>query len=219
MGIILLIVTVALNGGILFGLMTFLKNREATALGNEAAATRKKIETVDEGLDNLLKYSHRYISKKALEDSVEKVAQLTRELEEQKAALEAIEVKLEKVQKEVETREDQQQEVKASNQADQEKLEELLGNYAEASTEAFSLEQKLAESLRNLDSMLEELTLTADQRALLESLSEALSEAGARLRDLLTEYEATNNRLKTLQQQHKDLEEEYTRLVEQQLGE
>ena len=33
------------------------------------------------------------------------------------------------------------------------------------------------------------------------------------------EYSGVNERLLTLTQQHKDLEEEYTKLVEQQLGE
>jgi predicted nuclease with TOPRIM domain len=67
--------------------------------------------------------------------------------------------------------------------------------------------------------MLSELQLTLDQRAVLEELNNALISAGSRLRELLTEYSSVNQRIQALQQQLKDLEDEYTKLVEQQLGE
>ena len=81
------------------------------------------------------------------------------------------------------------------------------------------LEQQLANSMKNLDQLMNDVQLSETQRALLDDLSSALSGAGERMRDLLTEYNTVHERLELLQQQHRDLEDEYTRLVEQQLGE
>jgi predicted nuclease with TOPRIM domain len=61
--------------------------------------------------------------------------------------------------------------------------------------------------------------MTQSQREMFLGLQSTVEEAGARLRDLLMEYQTVNERLNMLRQQHSDLEEEYTRLVEQQLGE
>ena len=63
------------------------------------------------------------------------------------------------------------------------------------------------------------IELTAEQQQVLEELSNTLTEAGSRMRDLLTDYAMVKERLDGLNGQHHDLEEEYTRLVEQQLGE
>ena len=73
--------------------------------------------------------------------------------------------------------------------------------------------------MKNLESILGEVTLTDDQKAELDKLNDALSSAGENMRTLITEYESVNERLKMLREQHEDLEEEYTKLVEQQLGE
>jgi predicted nuclease with TOPRIM domain len=73
--------------------------------------------------------------------------------------------------------------------------------------------------MKSLDAILSELNLTQDQRKHLSDLSETLTSAGGRLRELLTEYQTVKERLDMLTQQHADLEEEYTKLVEQQLGE
>ena len=78
---------------------------------------------------------------------------------------------------------------------------------------------KLDQIQKSLDNIMAELELTEDQRGLLDELSKALTSAGSNLRDLLMEYEAVKTRLENLRQQHLDLEEEYTKLVEQQLGE
>ncbi|RIL09567.1 MAG: hypothetical protein DCC75_06225 [Proteobacteria bacterium] len=73
--------------------------------------------------------------------------------------------------------------------------------------------------MKSLDTLTADLQLTPDQKGAFDDLSNGLTAASARLRDLLTEYNTLNERLVNLQQQHLDLEEEYTRLVEQQLGE
>ena len=63
-----------------------------------------------------------------------------------------------------------------------------------------------------------EVQLTDAQKAVLQELSNTLTNSGSVLRDLLTEYESINERLNMLKLQLNDLEDEYTKLVEKQLG-
>jgi predicted nucleic acid-binding Zn-ribbon protein len=66
--------------------------------------------------------------------------------------------------------------------------------------------------------MIVEMPMTADQKAVFQALSDTLSSASSRLRDLIIDYQGLNERLDNLKGQHADLENEYTKLVEQQLG-
>ncbi|MCB0338546.1 MAG: hypothetical protein KDD53_03030, partial [Bdellovibrionales bacterium] len=75
-----------------------------------------------------------------------------------------------------------------------------------------------AESLKELDAIMDELEMTQVQRDIMQSLSNALEASSARMRDLIFEYQQVNERLEQLKAQHLDLEDEYTKLVEQQLG-
>jgi uncharacterized coiled-coil protein SlyX len=66
--------------------------------------------------------------------------------------------------------------------------------------------------------MIVENPMTADQRALFQELSNALTAASAQLRDVIVDYQAVYERLDALRSQHADLEKEYTKLVDLQLG-
>jgi chromosome segregation ATPase len=166
----------------------------------------------------LLQYKDSYASKGQLDNVGQLHTSAQTDLEREKNTLKEIETKLSTAQKLVEGKESRQQEIKSARMEDEVKLQELLSNYENLSSEAIALEQKLAASLKNLDSIMDEIELTQDQKGALQELSNSLTAAGARLRDLLTEYEQTNQRLENLRQQHVDLEDEYTKLVEQQLG-
>lgn len=141
-------------------------------------------------------------------------------LSAEKENLKQIESKLVTVQKNVEAKEVHHQEMKTSKEEDDAKLSELLAGYESISQESIELEQKLAESMKSLDAIMDSIpTTNENQKAVIQELSDTLTNAGSRMRDLLTEYNLVKERLDALNQQHIDLEEEYTRLVEQQLGE
>ena len=136
----------------------------------------------------------------------------------QQAQLKEIEASLVKAQKAVEEKEAQQQEVKTLKEEDETKLIELLTTFETLSSESITLESELAHTLKNVEEMLSSATLTDQEKEILTEFNEALFSASSRLRDLMTEYGVVKERLEGLQGQFKDLEEEYTRLVEQQLG-
>ena len=187
--------------------------------GSPRAKLVSQIRESEEEIKALLHYANAFASKGQFDTVVRMLEQLKADLQSEKHALQEIESKLTKAQNDVEGKEGQQQSLKTAREEDELRLEELMSTFSTVSDESRQLERRLADSLKELDRMLEELELTADQRDVLDELSKALSTAGGLLRDLITEHAALHERLEQLRQQHRDLEDEYTKLVEQQLGE
>lgn len=207
-----------ISAGIMVGVLFLLRGKVAALGGAQTAGIQTEIEGLGERLAHAGGDVEKYASLKQLEN-------VKRQLEEEKAALlhekeqlTVTEGKLEKAQELVEKKEGLQQELKSSKEEDEKKLEELLSNYANYSTEAISLEKQLAASLKHLEGVMNQVPQTPEQKAILSQLMESLTSAGSRLRELVTEYQAIHERLEMLKQQHADLEDEYTKLVEQQLG-
>ncbi len=187
--------------------------------GSEVKTLHGEITDVTHKLFELKSFAPAYIGKKQLQSVDSLLAQDTGNLQKEKEHLKEVEVKLEAAQKLVEAKESQQQETKTTKDTDEQKLHELLSHYTQISDDAMMLERSLAQSLKNLESIIAEVTMTEDQKAVLNLLLETLTEGGGRLRELIPEYQTVKERLEMLEQQHNDLDEEYTKLVEQQLGE
>lgn len=204
--------------GAIVGAVVVLKKKFLSSTSADKDVLLQRISTTTGDLRSMLPFKDSYASKGQLDFLNGLLTTAQGDLEKEKATLREIEGKLGHAQKQVEEKETKQQDVKSAKAEDETRLQELLARYEELSTESISLEQKLAASLKNLDSIMDEIELTQDQRGVLQELSNSLTAAGSRLRDLLTEYEQVNQRLMALRQQHVDLEDEYTKLVEQQLG-
>ena len=213
------IIASVLSVGIIFGGLNFLKKSVASSVEAERNTIVEQVDEVVSKLSGLSSMHEGYASKAQLDSLTGRVSEIKSNLENERASLSEVETKLEGAQKHVEEKEAVQQEIKSAKEEDEIKLEQLLGAYDSVSNETIELEQKLAATLKNLDSMAEEAGIDPNLKLMLEELSSVLTNAGSRLRDLLTEYQSVNERIETLKAQHEDLEEEYTRLVEQQLGE
>ncbi len=208
-----------LTSGLIVGATFVLKKRLITSSGSASASIQEEITAITRKLEELAQYAPAYTSRKQLENIEQQLTDESTQLEKEKIRLKEVETKLESAQKLVETKEGQQQETKSSREEDEQKLRELMAAYTDISSESIGLERKLAASLKNLETIVSEVKMTDDQKAVLNDLLNSLTEGSSRLRELLTEYQVVNERLEMLQQQHGDLEEEYTKLVEQQLGE
>jgi chromosome segregation ATPase len=167
---------------------------------------------------SLLSDINRFASKGQVQTLITQAQRFIKALEEQRDKLQQTEARLRKAQEEVIGRELSQQEIKTARQEDEKKLVEVMANYQDFSSQSVTLEHKLAQSLRQLDTMIVENPMTADQRALFQELSNALTAASAQLRDVIVDYQAVYERLDALRSQHADLEKEYTKLVDLQLG-
>lgn len=206
---------VGIIAGAFFGMQKML----LSSGGADLTQFAKQLAETDSAIRSLLSKKDTFAAHGQLETILKEFEQIQVDLEKTKSELKNIENNLETSQKTVEGKETHQQELKTAKEDEGLKLEELLLNYSTISSESLALEQRLAGSMKNLDKLLSEVQLSQEQRAVLEELSSAMTSAGSRLRDLLTEYKTVYDRLELLKQQHKDLEDEYTRLVEKQLGE
>lgn len=137
---------------------------------------------------------------------------------EQQQSLVALAERVDRTRQGVQIREAEQQELRAMREEDEAAINSTLARYGEFSSESLSLEQKLAESLRSLDVMTSEVQMTTDQQAVFAELSNALTQASAQLRDVIIDYQSAHDRLRNLSSRFTDLENEYSKLVEQQLA-
>jgi chromosome segregation ATPase len=188
-------------------------------------ATKEQIATLTAEaaqLDSLISSatasSEGRFSKAQLARLVEQTEEFVQGLESQKQLIKELEARLDQAQKDVEAKEGEQQEMKSSKEEDEKRLLEITTAYDSYSSQSVSLEHQLAASLKNLDTMLVEVPMTPDQKAVFQELSSTMTSASSRLRDLFVDYQAVHERLEGLKSQHTDLEEEYTKLVEQQLS-
>lgn len=204
---------------IIAGAFIFIQRNLGSSVGAEKETLINTLREMDTELEKYAKHTSSFASRGQFATLVEMVEQAQVDLEKEKASLKEIESRLDASQKDVEQKEFQQQELKSAKEEDELKLQQLLEAYENISSESINLEQELAQSLKNLDTILGELDVSDEQRAVFEELNSQLSTAGGLLRELITEYNSVNERLNLLREQHEDLEDEYTRLVEQQLGE
>ena len=215
---ILTILALILGPAAMLGAAFFFKRKAGTPDTGQEEKFRGEIAALDSRISTLLQTTEGISSKAQYDSVVTQTAELVSTLEKQKSLLKEVEDRLDKAQKDVESKEVQQQEVKSAKEEDAAKLEELLANHESISAESMQLEHRLGQSLKELDILVTEVTLDENQKAVLQEFSAALMAGGSRLRDLITDYKAVYERLEGIKLQHADLEDEYTKLVEQQLG-
>lgn len=213
------IISILFSLGIFGAAFVVLRKRSGGSSSTSRASLIVEITSLTTQLQDLRRFEGSYTGAGQLSGLRERIEKLQVELNAETDALKGVESKLLEAQKIVEGKEAHQQEMKSVRVADEVALQGLLARYNDISEESINLEKNLAASMKNLDSIMSELSMTEDQRKLLNDISEALSAAGERMRELLTEYSTVKERLDSLTEQHAALEEEYTKLVEQQLGE
>ena len=216
--LVISIVIAILSAGLIAGGAVVIKKKLSGGQQEQVTALVEKATALNAELAALQSRAKDLISKSQEDSARDQLDQAKTSLASEKENFVVIERKLDSAQKAVEQKEAVQQELKSGKAEDEQKVAELIASFEDISAESVSLEQQLANSMKNLDQIMSEVSLTADQRGVLQELSDTLTSSGARLRDLIMEYQQSNERLQALQTQHQDLEEEYTRLVEQQLG-
>jgi peptidoglycan hydrolase CwlO-like protein len=183
----------------------------------QMTALREESNRLEEELVQILSEASNFVSKGQLADLKRQQQEFEDAAAQQRVLFDGIAERLDKTRGEVEGREHEQQELRALKEEDQVAISQSLASYNESSAESLALERKLAESLRSIDTMSSEVSLSADQQAIFQELSNALTAASAQLRDVIGDYQTANERLSTLKGRFEDLEKEYTNLVEQQL--
>ena len=200
-------------GGILLG-----KKLSGEESNEQLTLIREESRTLETKIVEALGTNSPQASKGQLSILKKKIEGYRSTIDSQRRERENIEKKLEGAQADVLQRESSHQDIKTAKRDDEVALQEVVSNYNDISTESVSLERRLAESLKSIDKMSAEVALTADQKAVFEALSTALTTASSQLRDVIVAYQNMHERLAALQGQYADLENEYIKLVELQLG-
>jgi chromosome segregation ATPase len=211
-------IAIALGALIIFGAIFAAKKLSGGASSEAIEALSVEAKQLEDEIRATMSRGVAFASKSQIDSVENQNRDFSENLEKQKGLLKEIEQKLETAQKDVETKESIQQEMKSAKEEDEAKLIEITARFNNVKSDSVSLEQELSSSLKSLDAMMNEVPMTADQRAVFQELSNAITSASSRLRDLITDYQSVNERLDNLKLQHQDLEDEYTKLVEQQLG-
>lgn len=215
---LVIFISILLTGLSLVGAIMLSKRLSKGASDEAIADLRAESENLENQMISLLSDINRFASKGQIQTLTAQTEKFVKALQEQRDKLHETEARLAKAQQEVINRELSQQEIKTARQEDEKKLVEVMANYQDFSSQSVALEHKLAQTLRNLDSMIAENPMSADQRALFQELSNALTNASAQLRDVIVDYQSVYERLEALRSQYSDLEKEYTKLVDLQLG-
>lgn len=184
---------------------------QAAELRDESQQLENKLVETLSGVNNVASKAHVELLRRQCESF------RTATLEHQQI-ISALADRISKARADVQTREQEQQELRVVSEEDRAAISQTLTLYNEGSSESIALEQKLAESLRSLDVMASEAVMTSSQQAVFAELSNALTQASAQLRDVIIDYQNANERLTTLNARFSDLESEYSKLIEQQLA-
>lgn len=194
------------------------KRAGASATDAESSALREEAQNLETQLIEVLSEHQKFASKGQIQSLASQRQNFIASAQEQKTLLTSMVERLDKARADVQRREAEQQEIRAMKEEDEKVIGQLTSNYAQFSHESVTLEHTLAESLKTLDAMSSEIKMTPDQQAVIQELSNALTSASAQLRDVIVDYQNAHERLESLRLQHRDLENEYTKLVEQQLA-
>jgi len=219
MNIVIFLLVSIVSVACIFFALRFLQARATSSFKENSRPLELSIEREDKKLKRLISFKDAYASKAQLNHLLQQAEEAKVNLEQEKSLLAEIESKLDKAQQGVEEREAGQQEIRAGDEADEETLTEVFGQFEELSKASIALEQKLGKALKEIDVLMEADEYPIEKKSVLEEFTMAMTETGSKLRDVITEHQAMHDRLKALKQQHDDLEDEYTKLVEQQLGE
>jgi chromosome segregation ATPase len=214
------VLAITILASVAIAAVAFVMGKRAGFQANDDDFTRLTEESreLENKLIDTLSDNNKLASQGQLETLKERTSGFLDALSKQREQLQSITERLDKIRGDVERRETEQQELRALKEEDDAAIQTTLTSYNESSEESLALEQKLAESLRSLDAMSGEVKMTADQQAVFQELSNALTQASAQLRDVIVDYQAANERLSNLRTRFSDLEREYTKLVEQQLA-
>jgi len=188
------------------------------ASDEDAAQLREESRVLENKLVETLSEAGHVASKSQVEFLRQQCDAFRQAVAEQEKSLVDLVERVDQTRNGVQSKEGEQQELRAMKEEDEAAINTTLARYSEFSTESLSLEQKLAESLRTLDVMTSEIQMTTDQQAVFAELSNALTQASAQLRDVIIDYQNANDRLRNLSSRFTDLENEYSKLVDQQLA-
>jgi chromosome segregation ATPase len=218
---ILAVIAPIVTAGVLFAALGNLTRKFKKGEGDaprNILELQEEIQCLDDALSATIIKPADYVSRAQFEYASESLAKLESAVEASRSELKAIEADLEVLQSEVEGREIKIQSLKGSKEEEAKLLQQIGQEFQLLNSEAEDLRSNLTNSLEDIKKLESELTLTQAQIEQLVEFQNIVTNTVSRLKELSVEGQEVERRLKVLSQQYRSLEEEYTKLVEQQFA-
>ena len=214
---------------------TFLVAGTATSVGLVVVNRKLKeklVGSVSETQESLIEKSEKVESAiqravAAIEDMVplEQLLELEKkkkranvELKSERERLGRMENSLGDMQRSVDGQEARHNELKQGKEECQRIADDLRANNAERQAEYKRLESQLEVSIAQMDTLADEVDMTAEQRAAMAELNNSLENSSQQLKNLAETYEQASARFLNLQNQYDELEKEFRKLVDKELS-
>ena len=201
-----------------FGALMLARKVSAEDSDEVIAKLREEARALELKIVEFLSQESSFASKSQLKSLREHSIEFETLLSSQRDFRQSLEGKLKTLQATILERESANRELKIEKEGDDAAVVSVLSNYNQISTESVDLERRLADSLKTIDRLTNEVGITEDQKSVLDQLQSGLTNASAQLRDVIVAHQNIYERLDSLQNQYRELEAEYVKLVELQLG-
>ncbi|MFN8389572.1 MAG: hypothetical protein U0136_04715 [Bdellovibrionota bacterium] len=205
------------TGGLFMLLKSFAKK---TTAGNSSGMTEieNSIQQLDEHINRSFEYFDQMLP---LGDAVQKeqeIAAVRADLAVESKKLADLDAQLTKLQAAVETAEAAHNELKKGKEDSDKLADEVRSKKDQLAAETKAIEGELAQSRAKLDVLSEEVSLTKDQKIALNSVTSSIDASSKQLLALSEVYTVAATRFSNLENQYRELEKEFTKLVEKELS-
>ena len=215
--VIALVCCLILGAALFFGTKVLSRQQSSGAAG-QIEEIDKKISVINSSIDNAIKKFEHLVSADELEQLDSAKDQLNKTLQEVQSKLHNLENALASKQKEVDAAESSHNDLKRSKEAAAVLADDLKATKAKLESEHKALETELNQSLSQLQALSSELHINPQAEAGINKIKNSLSNSQIQLKTLIQIYQQGSTRFVNLQEQYKDLEKEFTKLVEKELS-
>lgn len=220
--ILILLITAFLSAVIYIGTTKFwiplLLKRLNAAIGENQQDTLSNIEQCDLAIEQAFTYIDGLSALDKLTDIEKRIDETEKSLVEEKQSLVAIEKELAESQTSVDEQEKKHNELKKGKEEAEKMADELRANQETLQAEAQRLQDELVASKNHMQSLSTELELTAEQQTAVDKIQASVDGVQSQLKDLCVAYDMSSQRFTNLEVQYKELEKEYRKLVDKELG-
>lgn len=202
-----------------FGLIQFYNARKkgAPVTGN-LAALESEIASLGRRIEDALSYCDKMISLDEIMQKEQQITKLKADLQEEQEKLEKLDKQVENMQKAVEGEEAAHNSLKKGREEATTLAEELRSSQDQLRNEQKRLQTELEHSISELNVLNNEVELTAEQQAAFDQVYTTLQNAQDQVQMLSDVYAQAYSRFNNLESQYAELEREFTKLVEKELG-
>lgn len=205
--------------GIVFALMKyFQKKKESTGSGENMVGIEGEIQSMSDTIERGLSYCRDMIPYSKLKSRKADIERFNQQLSEERGKLEKLDKQVESLQGTIEVEESSHNELKKGKEEAGELAEQLRMNKDQLEGEYTRLEAELSRSLTEVSALSSEIEMTSDQKIACDKVQAGLENARLQLSTLADIYTQASTRFTNLENQYQELEGEFTKLVEKELG-